>query len=150
MRWIRLVLIAVCGSALFAALAQTAGIDAALLAKAKAGDAAAQAQVGECYAQGNGVPQDYKQAAVWYLKAANQGNTGAQGPMGMLYTLGLGVPRSYTDAYFWLELAAQVPGPNQARYNANRENVGTHLTIDQLAAIHEREAKWKAAHPQKK
>ena len=140
----------VCVSALATALAQTAGIDAALLAKARAGDAAAQVQVGECYAQGKGVPQNYKQAAVWYLKAAGQGNTGAQGTMGMLYSLGLGVPKSYTDAYFWLDLAAQAPGANQARYIANRQNVGTHLTTDQLAAIHEREARWKAAHPQKK
>jgi len=70
--------------------------------------------------------------------------------MGMLYSLGLGVPKSYTDAYFWLDLAAQASGPNQARYVANRQNVGTHLTTDRLAAIHKREAKWKAAHPQKK
>ena len=149
-RWIQFALTVVCASALTAGVAQTKGIDAALLAKAQAGDAAAQAQVGECYAQGNGVPQSYKQAAVWYLKAANQGNTGAQGTMGMLYSLGLGVPQSDADAYFWLDLAAQAPGPSQARYLANRQNVGTRLTIDELDAIHQREVKWKAAHPQKK
>lgn len=170
--------------AIAAAAAQSTGMNAALLARAKAGNAAAEVQVGECYESGKGVTQDFKQAAAWYLKAANQGNTegelhladlyrdgagqafprnmtkaaawyrkaanqgnaGAQGTLGMLYSLGLGVPRSDADAYFWLDLAAQAKGPNQARYAANRQNVGMNLTVGQLNAIHRREKAWKAAH----
>lgn len=165
--------------------AQTAGIDPALLAKAKGGDAAAQVQVGECYAGGKGVtrdPQqaaewyrraadqknisgelhladlyrdgagkkfqrDMEQAAAWYRKAADQGDAGAQGTLGMLYTLGQGVPRSDVEAYFWLDLAASVKGPNQAQYVANRQNVGTRITSDELADVQERVAQWQAAHP---
>lgn len=162
-----------------------AGIDPGLLTRANGGDAAAQVQVGETYAEGKGVardprqavewftkaadkgnigaelhlavlyrdgagknfPRDAEQAAAWYRKAADQGDTGAQGTLGMLYTLGQGVPKNDVDAYFWLDLAASVPGPNQAQYIANRQNVGTRITADDLDAIHEREEKWKAEHP---
>ncbi len=168
---------------LTAAVAQSNGIDPALLAKANGGDAASQVTVGEDYAAGTGVAQDLKQAAEWYRKAAGQGNAageihladlyrdgrgvtrdkeqaaawyrkaaeqgdaGAQGTLAMLYSLGQGVPHSDVDAYFWFDLAASVKGPNQERYAANRQNVGTRITADELAAVEERVAKWKAAHP---
>ena len=54
--------------------AQSVGIDSGLLAKAGGGDAAAQVAVGEKLAAGADVPQDLKQAAEWYRKAADQGN----------------------------------------------------------------------------
>jgi TPR repeat protein len=41
------------------------GIDPALLAKANAGDASAQYSLGLHYDQGQGVTQDYAQAASW-------------------------------------------------------------------------------------
>ncbi len=171
--------------------ARTTAVDASLLAKANAGDPAAEVKVGESYVQaaaaeqfrarmasdyqqaaawyrkaadqnyidgelhlaalyldgGEGFPRDPAQAAAWYRKAADQGDVGAQGTLGMLYTLGLGVPQSDVDAYFWLDLAASVKGPNQARYAANRQNVGTRITADQLQDVQERVAAWQAAHP---
>jgi hypothetical protein len=164
---------------------QTASIDPVLLAKANAGDAAAEVQVGESYAAGKGVQVDPKQAVFWYKKAANQGNisgevhlaalyrdgagkaiqrdveqaaawyrkaadagdAGAQGTLGILYVFGQGVPRNDVEAYFWLDLAAAVKSPNQAQYAANRQNVGTRITADQLSDIQDREVQWKAAHP---
>jgi TPR repeat protein len=122
---------------------QGAGPDAAVLAKANAGDAAAQVQAGESYAAAH----DLKQAAAWYRKAAEQGDAGAQGTLGMLYTLGQGVQRSDVEAYYWLDLAAAVKGPKQEQYAANRQNVGTRITADELEAVQDREAAWKAAHP---
>lgn len=92
---------------------------------------------------GKTILRDPEQAAAWYRKAADQGDVGAQGTLGMLYTLGQGVPKSDVDAYFWLDLAASAPGPNQAQYIANRQNVGTRITADDLDAIHEREEAWK-------
>jgi hypothetical protein len=165
---------------------QTPGaIDSVLLAKANAGDAASQVLVGESYAAGKGVGQDYSQtadwyrkaaeqgsiagqlhlaalyrdgggkhfvrdmvqAAAWYLKAAEQGDVGAQATLGVLYSLGQGVQQSYVEAYYWLDLAAQVKGPNQEKYAANRQMIGTHITADELADVEERVAKWLAAHP---
>jgi TPR repeat protein len=104
----------------------------------------------ELYRDGGGqaFPRDMTQAAAWYRKAADQGDTGAQGMLGMLYSLGQGVQQDDVEAYFWLDLAADAPGPHQAQYIANRQNVGTRITEDQLEQIRERVARWKAAHPQ--
>jgi hypothetical protein len=163
----------------------TGAIDGTLLAKAYAGDAASQVLVGESYAAGIGVAQDYSQAAdwyrkaaeqgsvtgqlhlaalyrdgggkhfardmvqaaAWYRKAAEQGDVGAQATLGVLYSMGQGLPQNYVEAYYWLDLAAQVKGPNQEKYAANRQMIGTHITADELADVEERVAKWLAAHP---
>ena len=64
-----------------------------------------------------------------------------------LYSMGQGVEQSYAEAYYWLDLAAAVKGPKQAQYAANRQMMGAHITADELAAVQERAAAWKAAHP---
>lgn len=96
---------------------------------------------------GKGFPRDVTQAAVWYRKAADQGDPTAQGTLGMLYALGQGVPRNDVEAYYWLDLAAAVKSPSQAQYAANRQNVGTRITVSELSDIQDRVAQWKAAHP---
>ncbi len=58
------------------------------------------------YFNGQGVPQDYKEAASWYRKAAESGNAEAQNNLGLLYTTGQGVPYNLVQAYKWLNLAA--------------------------------------------
>ena len=171
------------------AVAQAA-VDAALLARANSGDAAAQVAAGEAYAKaagaaqdpddasedwnkaaewyvkaaaqdniageihlaeaytyGRGVPRDKVKAATWYRKAADKGDAGAQGTLGMLYTMGQGVPQDDAEAYFWFDLAASADTPNKDRYIANRQNVGTRITADQLSAIQRRIKKWKSEHP---
>lgn len=175
--------------------AQTAPIDPALLARATAGDAAAQVAIGEQYAAqaanlyseadaaaacktaaawyrkaagnadlsgrlagylhlaalyrdgGTGFPRDMVQAAAWYGKAAEMGDVDAQGTLGVLYSIGQGVPQSYVEAFYWLDLAAAVKGPRQQQYSANRQMIGTHLTVDEVAGIERRVAKWLATHP---
>lgn len=59
------------------ACAQSTRIDS-LMTKAEQGYADAQYSLGLCYAKGDGVPQDYKQAVYWYSKAAEQGLAEAQ------------------------------------------------------------------------
>lgn len=173
------------------ASAPSLNIDASLLAKANAGDATAEVQVGEQYAHagatehfstvaaqdyqqaaawyrkaaeqksvdgalhlaalyrdgGNGFPRGMEQAAAWYLKAANQGDVGAQGTLGVLYSMGQGVAHDDVEAYFWLDIAASVKGPDQEKYAANRQMIGERITADELAAVQDRVAAWKAAHP---
>ncbi len=179
--FIRFLFVALCTGPLV--LAQSGGIDPALVAKATAGDSAAQVAVGEKYAAGVDVPQDLKQAAewyrkaaeqgsvagevhlaelyrdgrgvardkvqaaTWYRKAADQGDAAAQGTLAMLYVMGQGVPQSDVEAYYWLDLAAAVKTLRQDQYIANRQNVGTRITVEELEAVQERVAKWKAAHP---
>ncbi len=110
--------------ALIPALAQAPAavpnpIDPALLAKAGGGDATAQLKAGDAYAAGTGVPRDpaqlaadLKEAAAWYLKAANQGSTAAQIHLADFYRDGRGVPRDMTQAVDWYLKAAQLGDPS--------------------------------------
>jgi len=61
--------------------------------------------------------------------------------------MGQGVPHDDVEAYYWLDLAASAPGPNQEKYAENRQMIGTHITADELEAVQDRVAQWKAAHP---
>lgn len=65
------------------------------------------------YAKGDGIPQDYKKAIEWYLKAANQiydsndirstGISYAQYNLGQMYAKGEGVPRNTVIALEWFK-----------------------------------------------
>jgi hypothetical protein len=55
-----------------------------LRVRAKQGDAVAQSKLGDLYAQGKGVPQDYADAVKWLREAADQGNADAQYKLGFL------------------------------------------------------------------
>jgi TPR repeat protein len=116
---------------------------------ANQGNITAELDLASLYRDGRGklFARDVDQAAVWYRKGADQGDPRAQAALAMLYTLGQGVPRSDVEAYYWLDLAAAVKGPNQDQYAANRQVVGTRITADELEAIQERVAAWKAKHP---
>jgi len=74
---------------------------------AEQGDAKAQNKLGEDYDLGEGVPQDYAQAAVWYRKAAEQGLAEAQTSLGAMYDNGQGVPQDYAQAAIWFRKAAE-------------------------------------------
>ncbi len=111
-------------------------------------DIAGEMHLATLYRDGGGkaITRDMAQAAEWYRKAAEQGDVTAQGILGTLYSMGQGVPLSYPDAYYWLDLAARVKGPNQEKYAANRQSVGTRITADELADVQDRVEKWIATH----
>ena len=73
-----------------------------LLARAEAGDPAAQVAVGDCYYEGRGVELNYTIAAQWYQKAAEQGYMEGQYKLGMCYYNGHGVPKNMERASYWL------------------------------------------------
>jgi uncharacterized protein len=108
-KWAAIALVA---SGLLPVLAQTpassAGtVDAALLARAQSGDVSAQIAVGECYAEGKVVTRDYKQAADWYLKAAEKGDVGGEMHLAALYRDGSkDFPRDMAQAAEWYRKAA--------------------------------------------
>ncbi len=92
---------------------QNPGIDAALLAKANAGDVAAQVLVGDSYAAGSGqtrssrqITADYKQAAEWYRKAAEKNYASGEIRLADLYRDGRGVARDMEQAAGWYRKAA--------------------------------------------
>jgi TPR repeat protein len=84
-----------------------AAITPTMLSEAKSGDAAAQFNLGILYKDGQGVPQDFAQAAVWFRKAAEQGDAHAQFCLGALYSFGQGVPQDYAQAAVWYRKAAE-------------------------------------------
>jgi len=87
--------------------AQSKDIDPALLAKANAGDAATEDQVGLIYLNGDAVPKDVTKAALWFRKAAEQGLADAQYNLAGAYSDGEGVPLDYAQAAIWFRKAAE-------------------------------------------
>ena len=65
------------------------------------GHSSAQFELGQMFAQGLGVTQQFEEAAHWYLLAAAQGHRQAQFHLGFLYSHGQGVEQSYVKAYQW-------------------------------------------------
>jgi len=72
---------------------------------AQAGNAEAQANVGEIFERGIGGSPNYEAAVIWYSKAAQQGNSRAQFNLGTLYEQGFGVPKSKKTALNWYRKA---------------------------------------------
>ena len=72
---------------------------------AEQGDAGSQSILGNMYSRGEGVPQDYTEAVVWYRKAAEQAYVFAQYRLGVVYSNGEGVPQDYVLAHMWFNLA---------------------------------------------
>jgi len=92
------------------------GVFEDVLIKAKQGDAGAQFNLGRMYSRGEGAPQNYKEAAYWYRKAAEQGDASAQYNLGLKYHHGKGVPQDYKQAAHWYKKSAE-QGVAWAQYN---------------------------------
>ena len=75
--------------------------------KAEAGDPYAQFNLGNAYYNGNGVPQDYKEAVKWYTKSAEQGFADAQCNLASCYEKGEGVSQDIEEAVKWWKKAAE-------------------------------------------
>ncbi len=73
---------------------------------AEQGHVDAQYNLGIMYANGEGVPQDYAEAARWYRQAAEQGHASAQHNLGAMYANGEGVPEDDIQAYAWISIAS--------------------------------------------
>ena len=107
---------------------------ASLRAKAEAGNAAAQFDLGIMYRTGDGVPKDAVEAVKWYRLAAEQGNAKAQTNLGLMYANGDGVPKDQTEAVKWYRKAAE-QGNTNAQYNlGNMYNRGEGVPRDLVQA----------------
>ena len=83
----------------------------ALRERAEAGDAAAQHEMAERYANGRGVGRDFGVAMSWYVRAAEQGHVPAQLETGRRYAAGQGVERNEEVAASWFRRAAEQGDP---------------------------------------
>jgi hypothetical protein len=109
----------------------------ALQAKAKQGDASAQYNLGVIHARGQGVPQDFAEAAKWFRMVAEQGDAGAQYNLGGIYARGQGVPRDFAEAAKWFRMAAE-QGLAPAQYLLG----GMYDNGDGVPHDHAEAAKW--------
>ena len=75
--------------------------------RAEQGHAFSQSFLGDIYASGDGVPQDYEEAVRWYRLAADQGYASAYFGLGSMYYDGRGVPEDHEEAVRWYRLAAE-------------------------------------------
>ena len=83
---------------------------------AKKGEPVAQNALGLFYVHGQGVAQDYVEAANWFRKAAEQGYADAQFNLGVCYENGDGVTKDLAEAIKWYHKAA-VQGDVGAQFN---------------------------------
>ncbi len=76
------------------------------LKQARAGDRAAQRELGQRYYGGDGVPRDFAQAAQWWQKSATSGDDQAQVLLAVLLFKGEGVEQDRAQAVRWWRTAA--------------------------------------------
>jgi putative methionine-R-sulfoxide reductase with GAF domain len=107
------------------------------------GEPAAEYALGMRYASGEGVKQDEKEAASWFLKAAENGNVKAQATLGTRYWGGRGVPASLAQAYFWTVLARAAGDPNSKMF---AEILASRMTHAQAVAIEQKAEIWYEQH----
>ncbi len=80
------------------------------------GDARAQFEVAAIYTEGQAIPQDFAEAAIWYERAAAQGFGPAQYRLGNLYEAGNGVEKDLEVAKLWYQRGAEA-GNRMAMHN---------------------------------
>jgi len=95
------------------------------------GSVDAQYNLALMYYNGEGVPQDHKEAIKWFRKAAEQGDADAQRYIGVLYKDGdKGLIQDYIRAHVWFNIAA-ANGDEEGR--KLRDTLAKEMTSDQLA-----------------
>ena len=83
---------------------------------AEQGDAVSQFNLGLMYDTGEGVTQDYQEAAHWYHLAAAQGHANAQFNLAVMYANGHGVAQDYQEAIRLYQALAE-QGEAHAQFN---------------------------------
>jgi uncharacterized protein len=120
------------------ALAQSGPGIEDLKRRAEAGDTAATRALAEAYYLGrDGAPQDFGQAAHWYLTLAKQGDARAQTSIGLLYARGLGVEKDLAAAIRWWSHAAAQNDPG-AQFNLGLLHAG----VEGLAPDYRQAVQW--------
>jgi len=104
-------------------------------AKAEKGDKIAQNYLGVMYDNGEGVPEDDKEAVKWYRKAAEQGNRFGQYSLGVMCARGEGVLGDYATAYVWTNIAAANGHKTAPKFKS--EFLEKKMTADQIAKAQE-------------
>ena len=119
-----------------------------LRARAEQGDADAQYTLALRYDYGEGVPQDYAEAARWYRLAAEQGDASAMTNLGIRYASGWGVPQDYVLAHMWRNLATfRLAGEELEQSVRTRDALASLMTSEDLSEAQRLASEWQATHP---
>jgi TPR repeat protein len=143
-----------CAAALFAvlgvtsALAQPGLLPAGVtnvVRLAERGDPRAQTRLGFMLETGRGAPQNFGEAAYWYLRAAEQGDADAQYFIGNCFALGLGVPVNPLQAHVWFNLSASRTRQDDERQHRIhlRDAVATRLSRSALDEAQQLAIEWR-------
>jgi TPR repeat protein len=106
--------------------------------------------LGEIYRQGKGIPpgENYVEAAIWYLLAAERGNVLAQARIGEMFFNGDGVPEDFAKAYVWLNMAINNLAPGfdvlQKRLIGLRDTALSRLSREQISEAQRQSLQWHA------
>jgi len=101
---------------------------------AQAGFPHAQAELGNCFFQGDGKPLDHAAAFQWFLKAAEAGLARAQEIVGELYVTGHGVALSEERGAEWFRKAAEQGDPYGMFELGASLRMGRGVAKDEVAA----------------
>lgn len=104
---------------------------------AEEGDPRGQYLLGMAYLQGDGIAQDYKEAAEWLSRAAEQDLPKAQFQLGILLLQGNGVTQDYEEAAKWFLKAAEQNLPD-AQFSLGL----MHLQGDGVSQSYGESARW--------
>ncbi|KAF9908003.1 hypothetical protein EC991_010351 [Linnemannia zychae] len=103
---------------------------------AEEGSIDAQMELATIYANGQGVPQDYREASVWYFEAVKAGHIGARVKMGWLYENGLGVIQDYQMALEFYQKAAEHNDPEGQTCIGDINYYGRGWPVDYYTAMY--------------
>ena len=92
------------------------------------------------YYDGQGVPQDYKEAVKWYRLSAEQGDAGAARFLGRMYFMGHGVIKDYVSAHMWWNLSGSNGYKDAVK---NRNIVEEKMTPSQIEEAQRLARNWK-------
>ena len=101
---------------------------------AEAGGSVSQYNLGLMYENGDGVPQDYKEAIKWYRLAAEQGNEVAQSNLGVMYSKGDGVLQDNVMAHMWYNIASANGHSKAGEWRDKRAGLMTQADISKAQA----------------
>ncbi|MEE4109298.1 MAG: tetratricopeptide repeat protein [Halieaceae bacterium] len=96
---------------------------------AESGHPRAQTELGLRYLSGEGVVQDFEQAADWFRRAAEQGSPEAMYGLGNMARFGRAPDVDLVEAYAWLNVAS---ARGERRAADARRDVMDRLTVDDL------------------
>ncbi|WP_409523889.1 tetratricopeptide repeat protein [Nitrincola sp. MINF-07-Sa-05] len=91
--------------------------------------------LGQLFANGQGVMQDYAEALTWFQRAANDGHAGSQAALGIMFLKGEGVAANPLTARQWLLKAARQNDGRAQYYLGEMSEMGVLAERDPMQAL---------------